>query len=578
MKRGDRMQLVEVNDKLGINLGEVYTPDKLSDFVSMIIIKEYLKNKNRESLVVLDPACGDGSLLNGLQRNINEIKEKINHIEFHGCDINAKSINIAKKRFEGEDKINFKWFVMDSIIPENGNKYIDGWYSTTNKKYDVIVTNPPWGADLMHSKLELQSAGYINISGQIDSYYLFVEMCYSLLNDSGICLMILPDSILGQEAMEIREYLVKNTELKLISRLGEKIFTGVNRATSLIMFRKNKPIEKTNVTCFRLDPDSRIKYLKGEMQLDEAYEKNNHVVLQSRFLNNSSYEFDIDTKDTEIELINKIKCSSIDWNEYFKYGRGVEISKNGDVMRCMYCGNWQGITKKQYESGSKKCSNCGNSSVINQSNIDNIVSKDNNGKDGMKFFVGENIKRFKINGNRYIKMGYKGINYKDENSYKSKKLLIRKTGLGINAVIDYSETIISQTIYYYILKTEKDFDLEYVLGVLNSRVLFYYYLKKYGENEWKSHPYLTHTIIKNLPIKKVSNDNKEIASKISKLVKRILEKGYSDCLDKEIEKLVMKLYEINEVEKKIIIDEINALPDLSAINNMKLGVGDITDV
>lgn len=572
------MQLAEIYDKLEINLGEVYTPNKLSDFVSMIIIKEYLRNENRESLLVLDPACGDGSLLSGLQKNINEVKEKINHIEFHGCDINSKSIDIAKKRFESQDKINFKWFIMDSIIPENGKKYIDGWDSRTNKKYDVIVTNPPWGADLMHSKLELQSAGYINTSGQIDSYYLFVEMCYSLLNDGGICLMILPDSVFGQEATDIREYLVKNTELKLISRLGEKIFTGVNRATSLIMFRKNKPLGETNVTCFRLDSDSRIKYLKDELQLDEAYEKNHHIVLQSRFLNNNSYEFDIDTKDTEIELVNKIKSSAIDWDEYFKCGRGVEISKNGDVARCMHCGNWQGITKKQYEKGDKKCNNCGNITSINKANIDILVSKDNNGKDGAEFLVGENIKRFEINGNRYVKMGYKGINYKDVDIYKSKKLLIRKTGLGINAVIDYAETIISQTIYYYILKEETDFDLEYVLGVLNSRVLFYYYLKKYGENEWKSHPYLTHTIIKDLPIKKVNNENKEIASKISNLVKKILEKGYSNSLDKEIEKLIMKLYGINEVEKKIIIDEINTLPDLGAINNMKLEVGDIINV
>ena len=58
----------------------------------------------------------------------------------------------------------------------------------------------------------------------------------------------------------------------------------------------------------------------------------------------------------------------------------------------------------------------------------------------------------------------------------------------------------------------------------------------------------------------------------------MLKEGYSATLDKEIEKLVMKLYEINDEEKKIIIDEINTLPDLSAINNMKTEVGDIINV
>ena len=116
MERGDRMQLAEIYNELEINLGEVYTPDKLSDFVSTIIIKEYLKNGNKESLIILDPACGNGSLLNGLQKNINKVKKEVSYIEFHGCDINAKSIDIAKKRFKNEEKINFKWFVMDSKI------------------------------------------------------------------------------------------------------------------------------------------------------------------------------------------------------------------------------------------------------------------------------------------------------------------------------------------------------------------------------------------------------------------------------------------------------------------------------
>ena len=112
-------------------------------------------------------------------------------------------------------------------------------------------------------------------------------------------------------------------------------------------------------------------------------------------------------------------------------------------------------------------------------------------------YVGENLHRYSFDGIRYILPNVNGINYKSSKLYYPPKILIRKTGLGIFACIDY-------------------------LGVLNSRVIYYFYLKKYGENEWKSHPYLTKNIIFSLPIRQVDDSNLEVCQKIAKLVKKIL--------------------------------------------------------
>jgi len=146
--------------------------------------------------------------------------------------------------------------------------------------------------------------------------------------------------------------------------------------------------------------------------------------------------------------------------------------------------------------------------------------------------------------------------------------LIRKTGLGIKSCIDYSGSYISQTVYSCNYKTANDVDIEYYLGVLNSRVLLYYYLKLYGENEWKSHPYITKEIIFNLPIRKVSNDNKNLCKQISDYVK-IINNNYSISIDMEIEKLAMQLYRLDENEEDEIRNEINSLPNLESINGMK---------
>ena len=190
-------------------------------------------------------------------------------------------------------------------------------------------------------------------------------------------------------------------------------------------------------------------------------------------------------------------------------------------------------------------------------------------------YVGENLHRYRFDGIRYIKTNIKGINYKDKKQYHPPKILIRKTGLGIYACIDYQGTYTSQTIYsVHYLENEYLIPLEYYLGVLNSRLIYYYYLKKYGENEWKSHPYLTKDIVFSLPIKSVSKENLKQILQIAEKVK-LLQKQYNRELDMQIEKSIMNLYGITTDEIIIISEELNSLPNLSAINQMKLKDGEL---
>lgn len=144
---------------------------------------------------------------------------------------------------------------------------------------------------------------------------------------------------------------------------------------------------------------------------------------------------------------------------------------------------------------------------------------------------------------------------------------MRKTGLGIDACIDYDSTYISQTIYScQYLKGENPVPIEYYLALLNSRVIYYYYIKEFGENEWKSHPYMTKEIVFKLPLKKYS-DNK-LSGEIVQLTKRLLLE-YNRTTDLTLEKKIMQLYELLPSEIEKIRSTICNMPDLSAINNMK---------
>ena len=45
----------------------------------------------------------------------------------------------------------------------------------------------------------------------------------------------------------------------------------------------------------------------------------------------------------------------------------------------------------------------------------------------------------------------------------------------------------------------------------------YYLIKKYGENEWKSHPYLTQTMLINLPFPNINFECEKTLSKIKSI-------------------------------------------------------------
>ena len=100
-------------------------------------------------------------------------------------------------------------------------------------------------------------------------------------------------------------------------------------------------------------------------------------------------------------------------------------------------------------------------------------------------------------------------------------------------------------------------------------MIYYYYLKVYGENEWKSHPYLTKQIIFSLPIIEFtgSADDLHIVALATELAE-----CYEHEKDVQLEKLIMKKYSLSPVEERMIYDEMNKLPDLSAINDMKVEV------
>ncbi len=526
--------------------GVVYTSAVLADFVAHLL---HEANSNRAVLNVLDPACGEGALLNASKNYFGD------EVNYYGIDVDATAISTSP----------FNTYNYDSILPNKIKGNVFSYWKTRLPQINAVIANPPWSSEKIYDRDRLTKAGFTLVDGQYDSYVLFIEWVYNVIEDNGSFAFIIPDSIFDEQNRALRKFLLENTQIQIIARLGEKLFKNVNRATTVIICKKTNPEENTETICFRLTTSNRNLFLSGEVSLYDVYSLEKHRVRQSRFLENDNYEFDIDLYEEEEHLLSKIKTDVYDLSNVLRFSRGVEISKSGSVVVCPHCGYTQGFSKKQLISGVKTCKRCDTDFSISKKDVIQLISSEDGDK---PIIVGEDVHRYNIRQNNYIKLNYDGVNYKESYIYKSPKILFRKTGLGIYATVDYLNSITSQTVYI-LSSLDRSVPLEYITALMNSRVVYYFYLKMYGENEWKSHPYFTKSKIFSLPIKKYENSrlDNEIISAVKKLFN-----NYSYEQDIELERLIMNKYGLLNNERQTIMDEINSLPDLGAINDMKAEV------
>jgi len=577
-------------------LGAFYTPEILSTYVANKLITYYTADFGDEldlmSIKVLDPACGDGALLKAFEKalysklsttNLSENNTKVISNVF-GIDINEKACleseeNLKNVLIEGRHQ---KYLVHDALTLMNEEMKIKSKlpklvedFLQSKDGVDCIITNPPWGAELNQNSKQLKELGYHLATGQFDSYEIMIELSLSLLRKDGFMALILPDSIFLSEHRDFREFLLKNSTIKLICRLGEGFFAKVFRSTVILIIQKRVAISSDRVLCFTLNKDNRKRILSEKKTLLDVEKENAHLIKQSRFLNDKEFRFDIDISDTQIELqlLNKIERYESCW-DYFDSGRGIEISKQGQLQICESClSNYP-----KAKSETSVCKVCGEmDSLI----LQKIIEPKNVGNWDL-VLAGEDINRYLLKKSKYINPNVSNFNYKESVlKTKNPKLLIRKTGLGISASIDYENSYTLQTVFHFIAKKDNPdyINVEYLLGVLNSRVILYYHLKKSGETEWKSHPYVTQKLIKELPIPSIKESIEEIkiAKAISENVKKLLKPETSIeqkiDLDLIIESYVIKLFGINEEEYKLIEETINSAEQLKSISALKIPDG-----
>lgn len=295
------------------NEGQFFTPNQITRFIweSLPLKKIMLSGERIHYPKVIDYACGAGHFITQGVLCIKNFltQEDVNYKELH-----------PDKYFYGIEKdyrlarVSRVSLYMNScdegniIFGDGLDNYKD--QGIDNKKFDILVANPPYSVKefkshlkLYNNKLELLDGNYITNQGsEIET--CFVERISQLLKTNGIAAVILPSSLLnkdGQSFNKARESILFNFKIKAVVEMGSKTF-GATGTNTVIMF-----LEKYN------EPPKRISLLNDsieqifEGQFNEGFEDIKIFEEYTRVINvdKSIYKNFINKKITIDELQNK---------------------------------------------------------------------------------------------------------------------------------------------------------------------------------------------------------------------------------------------------------------------------------
>lgn len=206
--------------------GATYTPADLAEFVAIEIINA-VKFTTRKPLRVLDPAVGDGALLEALLSKLPE--NIVREVEVFGYDTDANAIANACQRLRSKfPKIHFCLEEKDFLQYVLDKQFEDSLTPDSNDKlFDMVIANPPYvRTQIIGAQQAQQLAKNFGLTGRVDLYYPFLLSISKVLSPDGIAGVITSNRFMTTKSGQaVRRALLTQFQIMHVWDLGDtKLF------------------------------------------------------------------------------------------------------------------------------------------------------------------------------------------------------------------------------------------------------------------------------------------------------------------------------------------------------------------
>ncbi|HFG0564934.1 TPA: TaqI-like C-terminal specificity domain-containing protein [Flavobacterium psychrophilum] len=448
---------------------EDYTTDKKRQKKTLQALIDKVENYRSWllQLTICDPACGSGAFLNQAldfliaeHQYIDELKAKLFGDTFvlsdvetsilennlFGVDLNEESVEIAKlSLWLRTAQPNRKLNDLSNNI-QCGNSLIDdvsiagdkafNWQQAFAKVFakggfDVIIGNPPYvftrGNDHFKDLNEFIWRKFKYNKGKLNLYSVFLELTLSMiLKPKGSMGFITPETFIRTSTyQEIRKFVINNYNLRTIQIYGIGVFENVTAETVIMIIDNN--FDKNNISYFEkiINSNSSIIY--------EETQNNFNNTPENRFVYGNS-------KSDEI-LFKKLKANNILLGEIIDVRNGVatKSGKNDFISKSILTEKY----KKLLEAPEL-------------------------------FRYG-----FKWAGN-YINYDKEALHRpRKEETFLSDKIMIQRVSSRLICSFDNEQFYTFNSVNNLII-TNSNFTLKYLITILNSKIIDYFYRKNYS--------------------------------------------------------------------------------------------------
>lgn len=377
-------------------------------------------------------------------------------------------------------------------------------YKFWRRKFDYIIGNPPWVSLSRKNKKacwENSLEYYIKNYGQCvhspNLFEYFIKRALEKTKEEGYLAFVVPINFSrNSQYIQLRNEILNEYEIKnLFFNIS---FSGVITDGMVFILKKNKK-------CFNK--------IKIKVQGKDEYRIDKYELFSC-----NEYGFAYDNNSCNEKIKNKILENS-------RFLSEISDTFTGFIGDCKY------------------------------------IYKDNVDKSCIKIYKGKNIKKFICHSYFYYDFRDENIKGGTKDLKKLKyrgKILVRKTGNEIIAAYDAEGIIIEQSLYG-IINLKESFSYKYILGILNSQLINWYY-KNYLVTNKESTPQLKKYRLNKIPIKNCNrNVQGEIEILVDKVVRTLKNKNVKETeyYYKMLNQKVFSIYGINDMKiiKYIINDK-----------------------
>lgn len=407
---------------------------------------------------------------------------------------------IKLKRIKSQPGQALEFFDWKLDFPEVLNPYI----VNGNGGFDIVIANPPYVSirtkSFDTSFKEFFKAKYSLATGQYDLYVLFIEKTYELLVAKGVICYIIPKRMLSNENFQqVRLYVLNNIPIfKYVD--AEMPFETANVEANIMLGKKS---------------------FKANQIESIFFDSNNKVFKHRTYVNSSSIHkmpfniFPFIFDSGVLNLLFKIQDqNNSSLYEYVEITRGFECGYNDEA-------------------------------------IDNKKSK-------YKLIKADSITTYILKDANFI---YCNPDFGNSSKYKTKELFETTPKLMTKFIANKMEFAIDEIGYYNTnsvynvhLKPNAKVSLEYLLGLLNSKLSTFWFNTAFLNTD-TLFPHVQKNQLDSIPIKFSKYFEKEIVTIVANIICQKSNGIDTNELEKQLDILVYCLYEISYNEVKVIDPE-----------------------